>query len=361
MAAPPSVPASIQKSLSETKVSYTRLGSSGLRVSVPVLGGMSLGSKSWADWVLEEPEATELLKAAWERGINTWDTASMYSNGVSEEIIGRAIKTLNIPREKVVIMTKHFVALAEEPGANMYRFPAAMESRDFVNAGGLSRASLFAAVDASLARLQTSYIDLFQIHRFDPSTPIAETMKALHDLVATGKIRYIGASSMWATQFAQMQAVAERNGWTSFVSMQNYYNLCYREEEREMNRFCAETGVGLLPYSPLYSGRLARPAAYRDSSRSKMPSPMDSSMSKVDEEIIGRVQELAERKGWKMSQVALAWLLAKGKGKGLSPIVGFNSPIRIDDVEGLSEKALTDEDVAFLEELYVPKSVRGHF
>lgn len=186
-------------------------------------------------------------------------------------------------------------------------------------------------------------------------------MRALHDLVTMGKIRYIGASSMWATQFAQMQFAAEKNGWTKFISMQNYYNLCYREEEREMIRYCNETGVGVLPYSPLYSGRLARAAECRDSSRSKNPSPLDPGMTEADVKIIRRVQELAERKGWKMSQVALAWILFKGKNHSIAPIVGFNSPGRINDVHELKKKMLTDEEVAYLEELYVPKPILGHW
>jgi len=201
-------------------------------------------------------------------------------------------------------------------------------------------------VDASLARLGTSYIDLFQIHRYDPATPPEETMKALHDLVQAGKVRYIGASSMWATQFAYMQFVAEKNGWTKFVSMQNYYNLCYREEEREMIRFCSQTGVGLLPWSPLFGGKLARPLGYKDSTRSRTSSPH---LTAADEEIIQRVEQLAGKKGWKMSHVALAWFT----NKGAVPIVGFNSISRIDEACGMRGKSLTAEEVKYLEEPYV--------
>lgn len=222
---------------------------------------------------------------------------------------------------------------------------------------GLSRSAIFKAVDACLSRLDTTYIDLFQIHRYDPDTPPEETMKALHDLVQAGKLRYIGASSMWATQFARMQFIAEKNGWTKFVSMQNYYNLCYREEEREMNRFCKETGVGIIPWSPLFSGRLARPVGYNESMRSKRPTPHDNGTTAADEEIINRVEKLAEKKGWKMSQVALLWL----GNKGAVPIVGFNSVKRIDEALGIRGKSLTDEDVKYLEEPYVPKPVAGHF
>jgi aryl-alcohol dehydrogenase-like predicted oxidoreductase len=212
-------------------------------------------------------------------------------------------------------------------------------------------------VDASLARLGTSYIDLLQIHRFDPETSIEETMKALHDLVQAGKVHYIGASSMWATQFAQMQFVAEKNGWTKFVSMQNYYNLCYREEEREMIRFCKETGVGIIPWSPMFSGRLARPVGSETSTRSKLPVTHDNGLTPADEEIIRRVEKMATDKGWKMSQVALTWLI----GNGAIPIVGFNSISRIDDACELRGKSLTEEERKHLDEPYVPKLVAGHW
>lgn len=211
-------------------------------------------------------------------------------------------------------------------------------------------------MEASLARLGTSYIDLFQIHRFDRDTPIEETMKALHDLVQSGKVRYIGASSMWATQFAQMQFVAERNGWTKFVSMQSCYNLCYREEEREMNRFCKDTGVGLIPWSPLAAGKLARPLGSSESTRAKTNKAYDQGLTAADKEIIGRVEKMAADKGWTMSQVALAWV----KAKGAIPIVGFSSVARIDDACGVRGKTLTDEEMKQLEEPYVPKPVVGH-
>jgi aryl-alcohol dehydrogenase-like predicted oxidoreductase len=222
---------------------------------------------------------------------------------------------------------------------------------------GLSRAAIFKSVEGSLNRLGTSYIDLFQIHRYDPDTPIEETMKALHDLVQAGKILYIGASSMWATQFARMQSVAEKNGWTKFISMQNYYNLCYREEEREMNRFCNDTGVGIINWSPLFAGRLARPVGYDESPRSKFPTIHDNGLTAADTEIVNRVEKLAGRKGWKMSQVALAWL----RTKGTIPIVGFNSVARIEEACETRGKELTTGEVKYLEEPYVPKNVAGHF
>ncbi|GFP60451.1 aldo-keto reductase dtxS3 [Trichoderma asperellum] len=336
----PSLPPSLQKSLDESQVEYVRLGTSGLRVSVPILGAMSFGSSQWLPWVLDEDDSIEMLKAAYDRGLNTWDTADMYSNGISEEIIGKALKQHSIPRERVVIMTKCFIAVADQPDIF----------------AGLSRTAIFKAVDASLQRLGTDYIDLFMVHRFDPSTPIEETMRALHDLVVSGKIRYIGASSMWATQFARMQSVAEQNGWTKFISMQNYYNLCYREEEREMNRYCNETGVGIMPWSPNFGGKLARPLGEAASTRAQAPSPTGNSLTKADEDIIRRVEELAVKKDWKMSQISLSWL----RSKGAVPIVGLNSLLRLEEACELRGKDLTVDEIKFLEEPYVPKNIVGH-
>ncbi|KAG4420921.1 hypothetical protein IFR04_005898 [Cadophora malorum] len=349
------IPAALQKSIDATKVEYVQLGRSGLRVSSPILGGMSFGSKKWMPWNLEEEDSLRILKAAYDRGVNTWDTANMYSNGLSEEIIGKAIKKFDIPREKLVLMTKCYIYVAEQVdtyGAVLGETMA--KTKDYVNRGGLSRSAIFKAVEASLKRLGTDYIDLYQIHRYDPTTPPEETMKALHDLIESGKVRYIGASSMWATQFANMQFIAEKNGWAKFVSMQNYYNLLYREEEREMIRFCNDTGVGLIPYSPIAGGKLARPAGYDESTRSQMKGPQ---MTEADLEIVKRVEEIAEKKGWKMSQVALAWL----RSKGAVPINGFNSEERLDEACEVRGKTLDAEEVKSLEEPYVPKAVVGHF
>ncbi|KAI0155437.1 Aldo/keto reductase [Hypoxylon sp. FL1284] len=350
------IPASLQKSIGETKVEYVRVGSSGLRVSSPILGAMSLGSKKWMPWVLDEDEALEVLKAAYDSGINTWDTANAYSNGLSEEIIGKALKKFSIPREKVVIMTKALLYVADDVEVLTAPYQKAFgQSKNYVNQGGLSRAAIFNAVEASLKRLGTDYIDLYQIHRFDASTPIEETMKALHDLVQAGKVRYIGASSMWATQFARMQFAAESNGWTKFVSMQNMWNLLYREEEREMVRFCDDTGVGLLPYSPNSGGALARPLGRSDTVRANTPTPFGKDLSAADQEIVRRVEGLAGEKGWSMSQVSLAWLSAKGA----VPIVGFNSVARLAEACELRGKTLSPDEVKALEEPYVPKPVIG--
>jgi len=220
-------------------------------------------------------------------------------------------------------------------------------------AKGLSRQAIFSAVEASLARLDTPYIDLLQIHRFDDTVPPEETMEALHDLVKSGKVRYIGASSMWATQFATLQFIAEKRGWTKFVSMQNQYNLLYREEEREMNRFCDATGVGLIPWAPLCRGHLARPIeAFGTTTRSKP----EKELNEVDVKTIKRVEELAKKKGWAMSQVALAWINKRIS----SPIIGFSSVERIDEAIAVRGKKLTEEEEKYLEELYQPKNITGH-
>ncbi|KAF4630866.1 hypothetical protein G7Y89_g7273 [Cudoniella acicularis] len=354
MAAP--VPKSLQESVENSKAEYVQLGKSGLRVSIPIFGAMSFGHKDWIPWVIEEEEALPLLKAAYDRGVNTWDTANVYSNGVSEEIIGKALKKYEIPRQKIVILTKCNGAVGEEPGVrSMFYQKEVRSSKDYVNNFGLSRQAIFNQVEASLKRLQLDYVDLLQIHRFDKDTPIEETMEALHDLVKSGKVRYIGASSMWATQFAQMQFVAEKNGWTKFISMQNHYNLLYREEEREMNRFCRETGVGLIPWAPIARGNLARPIEnFGKTTRSKPEA--EKGLSDVDYKIIARVQELAEKKDWKMSQVALTWINKRIS----SPIVGFSSIDRIDEAIGVRGKTLTEEEEKYLEELYQPKAIVGH-
>lgn len=234
------------------------------------------------------------------------------------------------------------------------------ESKDYVNRGGLSRRAIFDAVDKSLKRLGIDYLDLLQIHRFDQHTPMEETMEALHDLVKMGKVNYIGASSMWAHQFAQLQFVAEKHGWTKFVSMQNHYNLLYREEEREMNRFCHDTGVGLIPWAPLCRGHLARPPSqYGSTIRSageQKNSIFTTGQTESDQEIIKRVQELAEKKGWKMSTVALAWINKRIS----SPIIGFSSVERIDEALEVRGKTLTAEEEKYLEEPYVTRDVQGH-
>ena len=313
-------------------------------------------------------------------GVTTWDTANVYSSGMSEEIIGKAIKKFNIPREKLVILTKVRGTVPDEPGIFSWAFEAPMgKSKDYVNKGGeflepkafkskasqlmilsltgLSRGAIFKAVDASLKRLGTDYIDVLQLQRYDASVPPEETMKALNDLVQAGKVHYIGASSMWTYQFARMQFIAEKNGWTKFVSMQNRYNLCYREEEREMIKFCKETDVGIIPWGPLFSGLLAKPWGV-ESARTKTSIAMSGGVTEADEIINKRVQEIAEKKGWKMSQVALAWI----RGKGCIPIVGLASTNteRLDEACAVRDMRLSAEEMEYLEEPYRPKPVAGH-
>ncbi|KAF2790685.1 aldo-keto reductase-like protein [Melanomma pulvis-pyrius CBS 109.77] len=351
----------IKELLKGSKAEYRQLGKSGLRVSVPILGAMSIGDKKWQPWVIEEEEAFPLLKAAYDRGLNTWDTANVYSNGASEVIIGKAIKKYNLPREKLVILTKCFGYVGEEPGVRTIQYREEIpQLKDYTNQGGLSRQAIFNAVNASLKRLDLEYIDLLQIHRFDDTVPLEETMEALHDLVKSGKVRYIGASSMWAVQFAQLQFVAEKNGWTKFVSMQNHYNLLYREEEREMNRFCDSTGVGLIPWAPLCRGHLARPASeFGSTTRSagEKENPMfTTGREDMDKKIIERVEELAKKHDWKISHVALAWI----NKRVASPIIGFSSEARMDEALEARGKTLTAEEEKYLEELYQPRPIQGH-
>jgi len=236
--------------------------------------------------------------------------------------------------------------------------PELKNSRDYVNQSGLSRAAIFNAVDASLARLETPYIDLLQIHRADLDNASAEeTMKALHDLIQSGKVRYIGASSMWTWQFAHYNHTAEKNGWTQFISMQNQYNLLYREEEREMNKYCDFAGIGLIPWGPLSAGQLARPASTADTARAESTKAIGfmSDLEPFEKEILSRVEKVAKDKGWKMSQVALAWI----NDKVASPIVGFSSPERMEEAIIPGYK-LTQEEIKYLEEPYQPRKIKGH-
>ncbi|KAJ6616044.1 NADP-dependent oxidoreductase domain-containing protein [Mycena sp. CBHHK59/15] len=337
-------------------VTYTRLGDAGLRVSVPIIGCMSVGPSKGRPWVLDEDASVELLKAAWDRGFNTFDTANIYSNGESEKVVGLFIKKYNIPRHKIIIATKVHHLVVDDIEVFGFLHPELRDQRDYVNQDGLSRAGIFNAVDACLERLGTPYIDLLQIHRFDLRTPIEETMRALHDLVVSGKVRYIGASSMRTWRFSEMNHVAEKNGWTKFVSMQSEYSLLYREEEREMIPYCKAHGIGLIPWAPLAAGALARPLGV-ETTRTKAAkgTVFESSLTEADTTIIGRVKELAEKKGCAMSQIALAWI----KLKIDSPIVGISSVERMEQslVTGI---CLSPEEVKYLEDPYVPKAVRGH-
>ncbi|RFU74501.1 alcohol dehydrogenase [Trichoderma arundinaceum] len=355
------LPPSLRLSLDDTKVSYKQLGKSGLRVSVPILGCMSFGDSIFQPWInSNEAEIDKLLKDAYDCGLNTWDTANVYSNGASERLIGAAIKRHNIPRQKLVLLSKCWGVVGEEPDIVQLRHGRDMEmSKDYVNQGGLGRTAIFNSVNASLERLGTPYLDLLQIHRFDYTVQIEETMKALHDLVESGKVRYIGASSMWAYQFAAMQYCAEVHGWTKFISMQNHYSLCYREEEREMNPLCHSMDVGLIAWAPLCRGLLARPPGSARTTREETMRlhPQFEELSESDIVIISRVQEIAKKRGWEMSQVALAWVISKGS----IPVVGLNSSNRLMSAVGIRGKSLTSDEVKYIEAPYRPKEVEGHF
>jgi aryl-alcohol dehydrogenase-like predicted oxidoreductase len=322
-----------------------RLGNSGLKVSRICLGAMTYGSSRWRDWVLDEPESRPFIQHALEGGINFFDTSDMYSDGVSEEVLGRALRDF-ASREDVVIATKVF--FSSSPGAN---------------ARGLSRKHILAAIDASLKRLGVDYVDLYQIHRFDPETPIEETMEALHDVVRSGKARYLGASSMYAWQFASMQHAADLHGWTRFSCMQPHYNLVYREEEREMIPLCMSQGVGVIPWSPLARGFLAGNRGRDKESGATVRSRSDDFAHKLyygqsDFDVVDRVVSLAAKREAPPAQIALAWLLSR---PGVTaPIVGASKRHHLDDAIAAVDLALTPDEIASLEEPYRPHPVLGH-
>ncbi|RQS26842.1 MULTISPECIES: aldo/keto reductase [unclassified Burkholderia] len=328
---------------------YTKLGSTGLDISRLCLGCMTYGEPTAGahPWTLDEEAARPILRHAVEKGINFFDTANSYSAGTSEVIVGKVLKEL-LPREELVIATKVF-------------FPAGgVGSSTSPNRQGLSRKAIMTEIDASLRRLGTDYVDLYQIHRWDYKTPIEETMEALHDVVRSGKVRYIGASSMFAWQFAKAQEVARRNGWTTFVTMQNLVNLLYREEEREMLPLCQDQGVGVLPWSPLARGRLTRPADVQTerSRADDFGKLLVGSTASSDEAIIGVVQRIAERRRIPMAQVALAWVLAKPAVS--APIVGASKIGQLDDALAALKVELTTDELIALEEPYTARAVVGH-
>ena len=322
---------------------YVRLGSTGLKVSRICLGMMTYGTPAWHPWTLDEAASRPFVKRALERGVTFFDTADMYSRGVSEEVTGRALKDF-ATRDQVVVATKVCLPMGDGP-----------------NDKGLSRKHLLDGIDASLRRLGMDYVDLYQIHRFDYDTPIEETMRTLDDIVRSGKVRYIGASSMYAWQFSKMQAIAERNGWTKFVSMQNHVNLIYREEEREMMPLCRAEGVGMIPYSPMARGFLAgdrRKQGGGDTTRANSDKlAAKFYFADADFAIADRVGELAARKGVSRMKIALAWVLSR---PGVTaPIVGASKLPHLDDAIDALEVKLSGEDCTFLEELYQPHPVVG--
>ncbi|KAG9089458.1 hypothetical protein FS749_001318 [Ceratobasidium sp. UAMH 11750] len=343
------------------KMTYTRLGSSGLKVSRIILGMMSYGTPEWQGWVLNEEEGLKHIKAAYDAGIQTFDTANVYSNGLSEIILGKAIKKFNLPRDEIVIMTKVRFPVAREHGANGITLggsPADCDAAGLVNQYGLSRKHIFESIKHSLERLQLDYVDVLQCHRFDNDTPIAETMQALHDVVQAGYARYIGMSSCYAYQFHAMQNYAINNKLTPFISMQNHYSLIYREEEREMMPTLKMLGVGAIPWSPLARGRLTRPLTQQSSRESTDPfMGVANKYSESENEIINCLEALAKSKGISMAQAAIAWMLSKDVVS--APIVGTTNLKNLEDIMGAVHVKLTEEEIKGLEEPYLPQPISG--
>ncbi|HVG84604.1 MAG TPA: aldo/keto reductase [Vicinamibacterales bacterium] len=320
-----------------------RLGQAGLKVSRLCLGTMTYGTPAWRPWVLDEADSRPFIKRALEHGINFFDTADMYSRGMSEEVVGRALKDM-ARREEFVLATKVFYPVSEHP-----------------NGGGLSRKHIFEAIDASLERLGTDYVDLYQIHRLDPYTPIEETLEALHDVVKAGKARYLGASSMFAWQFAKLLYTQRLHGWTRFVSMQNHYNLIYREEEREMLPLCREEGIGVIPWSPLARGFLAgnRKRGQKEATRREAHDQYGHRLyyQDADYDVADRVADVARARGVRPIQVALAWILRQPGV--VAPIVGATRLEQLDQLVEGTALTLTDEDTRLVEECYQPHPVLG--
>ncbi|KAH3669116.1 hypothetical protein WICMUC_005080 [Wickerhamomyces mucosus] len=353
---------------SENKyVAWNNLGTSGLRVSKLIIGCMQYGSRDFFPWVEDDEEKIfKILKKAYDRGIRTYDTANIYSNGLSEIILGKFLKKYNIKRDKVVILTKVFFPIDEDYGPGF--FPAlkgasADEKLDLQNAQGLSRKHIFDAVDDSLRRLGVDYIDVYQIHRLDTNVSKEEIMRSLNDIVQSGKVRYIGSSSMRAVDFVELQHIADKNGWHKFINVQSEYNLLERSDEQELNYYCNNHGVGLTPYSPLARGLLARKVPENESDFTDreststiafQPLTRNDKEAAADIEIIDRIGEIAENRGSKRATVALAWLIHKGA----NPIVGLGKEERIDDAIEASSFKLTDSEINYLEEPYKPKLKR---
>ncbi|KAI1787702.1 aryl-alcohol dehydrogenase [Ganoderma leucocontextum] len=335
---------------------YVRLGNSGLKVSKIILGTMQYGSPEWQAWVLGEDEAVKHIKYAYDHGIQTFDTANVYSNGHSEVVLGNAVRKLGLPREELVILTKVYFPVPAVPSTNLFN-GGKPEDIGIINQHGLNRKHIFDSVKASLKRLQMDYIDVLQCHRFDYNTPIEETMQALHDVVQAGYVRYIGMSSCYAYQFHQMQNYAIAHNLTPFISMQNHYNLVYREEEREMFPTLKHFGVGSIPWSPLARGLLTRPIDV-ESKRGSVDWLIGKYKTEATVAIVSRVEELAKKKGVSMAQIAVTWVLAKPHVT--APIVGTTSLENLEDILGGLNVQLSEEEIKSLEEPYQPREISGH-
>ena len=323
---------------------YVRLGSSGLKVSRLCLGTLTFGDPSWRSYVLDEDESRPIIRRALDLGINFFDTADMYSLGVSEEVVGRILKDL-VPRRDVVIASKVFFPMSDDP-----------------NDAGLSRKHIMESIDASLTRLGTDYIDLYQIHRWDPATTVEEVLSTLDDVIKAGKVRYIGASSMFAWQFAKYQYRADLNNWTRFISMQNHYNLIYREDEREMIPYCQEEGIGMLPWSPLARGFLAG-NRYREGKGETKRAKDDTLAARLyyrdsDFDVLDSLLEVSNERGRSPIEVALAWLL--NKPYITAPIVGVSSIKQLDQLASSMDIRLSNEEINVLENQYRPHPILGH-
>lgn len=334
-----------------------RFGNTGIKISPIIIGCMSFGNKFWSEWVEEDKDKVfGILKHCYDKGLRTFDTADVYSNGKSERLIGEFLKKYNIRRETVVIMTKVFFAADEDLALKADRSTRdALTNLDLVNGEGLSRKHILSAVKNSVDRLGT-YIDVLQIHRFDPETPIKETMRALNDVVESGDVRYIGASSMLPTRFVEMQMTADKYNWHQFVNMQSCYNLLYREDERDLIPFCEKHKIALTPWSPLQRGILTRPANVNNTERFKYDRLIEirhmNYLEPHEVEIINRVEELAKKKNIQMASIATAWCIQKG----CAPILGLNSIERVDEALQSLDIELNAEEMKYLEELYKPKN-----
>ncbi|KAI9372379.1 Aldo/keto reductase [Aspergillus egyptiacus] len=341
---------------------YVQLGKTGLRIAPIGVGCMSYGNPAGRfKWSLAEDEALPVLNHCYEVGLNFFDTANTYSNGASEEILGKAIKKYNWRRESIVVATKLWAPVGRGDEQPLGMSEEDRDNAGYVNQYGLSRKHIFESVDASLKRLDLPYVDLLQIHRFDPYTPPKETMEALHDVVKSGKVRYIGASSMWAHQLLEYNYTARMHGWTEFISMQNLHNAMYREEEREMYPACAKFGMGGIPWSPVAMGFLARP--WKEFSTTKRGQALGQGLlgqpvTEADKKINERIEEIAKERGVSMAIVSIAWSLSKPFIT--APILGMSTKERVDEAVQAISFQLSDEEIKSIDDLYEPRKVIGH-